>query len=114
MNTWQWGSDPGFTEDLPKVTISAQALRDYITLRYRERSADWQFQPRIECSLERLTADWDNAMGRLQQFIQVDPVVLQPTVQKQERRALQDAIANYDEVSAEVVSLGHPEWLDKE
>jgi len=112
MRTGKWTSDPATVQNLPRMTVPIEAFRVFVDTRYRESKIDWEFQPRIDYSLERLMADWNAQIERIQRFLAVDPLPLKPILPQQETRSLPDMIANYTEVVKAVKEWNHSEWLD--
>jgi LPS sulfotransferase NodH len=56
----------------------------------------------LELTYEQLAGDWPDAIARAQAFLGVTPLPLAPAKEKQERRALREVVANYDELRADL------------
>lgn len=54
--------------------------------------------PRCELTYEQLTVDWESALERVQRFLDLPHETLTPATQRQERRPLDEVIANLAEL----------------
>lgn len=86
----------------PTITIDPARFQDWkqqrdeLLLRRRRELAG---KPSLELQLEALTARWEAATARVQEFLGVVPRTLAQAKRKQERRPLSEVIANYREVA---------------
>lgn len=90
-------------ENRPTITIDPQEFRRWTAERERLfalRRQQLQASPSLELDYETLVAEWPDLIRRVETFLGVDPVELQPAKQKQEKRPLSEVIANYDELRA--------------
>lgn len=96
-----WVNTSGQAEPPVAVTLDYdQCLADFQRTQAWEEAADAAFagHPKIELFYEDLAQDNDRAMRPVQQFLGLDYQPVAPTIHKQSRQTLAEAIANYDEL----------------
>ena len=90
-------------ENRPKITIDPQAFRDWSRERaalFDQRREQLRGKPSLDLGYETLVSEWPAMIRTIQQFLGVDPLVLQPAKQKQEKRPLSEVVTNYEELRA--------------
>ena len=84
-----------------RVELTVDECRDYFEqTRKWEDDANEKFadNPRMELTYEELTSDYQIQMRSIQEFLDVDPIKLQPMTAKQNPEALSELIVNYEEL----------------
>ena len=90
-------------ENRPRITIDPQAFRRWTDERaalFAERRRQLRGKRSLDLDYETLVSEWPSAIRNVQGFLDSDPIALEPAKQKQEKRALSDVVANYDELRA--------------
>ncbi len=87
----------------PTVTLDPAAFRAWVEerdalLAQRRRQLDGL--PALELDYETLTGDWHRSLARVQAFLEVDVLPIEPMKRKQESRPLAEVIENYEELTA--------------
>jgi LPS sulfotransferase NodH len=89
------------------VAFSAQRRADEAMLRERFAGA-----PFHEVEYESLTRDLPGVLRALQRFIGVEPVPIEPLLQKQTTGSLADRILNHDALRAHFAGTEYAGWFD--
>ena len=90
-------------ENRPQITIDPEQYRRWIDEReqiWTQRRTQLAGKPSLELDYETLTGQWPETTARVQEFLGVPCVPLQPAKQKQETRPLSEVIANYEELAS--------------
>jgi LPS sulfotransferase NodH len=88
-------------ERRPSVRIDPAELRAWVGDRdalLARRRRQLHGAPSLELEYEKLTEDWEASIARVQQFLGVDVLPLEPAKRRQETRPLAEVIRNYDEL----------------
>lgn len=108
-NRWQRRDEPEF---LPvKVRVEVEAFEDFVKGN-NQKEADIRKAveglPTMTVFYEDCLDDWGNQMNRLQSFLGVEAVHLNPTTQKARTRPLNEWVENWDELPYIVREVPHP------
>ncbi|MCB0121524.1 MAG: sulfotransferase [Caldilineaceae bacterium] len=98
-----WVNTNGSSEGRGAIELSYdECVAAFTTTRAWEEQYDCFFadHPKLELFYEQLAEDWAGEMGRVQEFLGVEPERLTPTTYKQSTQPLAQAIANYGELKA--------------
>lgn len=97
-------------ENRPTITIDPEAFRAWTAHRdhlFGRRRRQLRGQPSLELTYEVLTSDWQGTMQRVQAFLGVRPLPLEPDREKQEKRPLSEVITNYHELVSRPAPHSH-------
>lgn len=89
-------------EHRPTVSIDPARFRAWVAERdalLARRRAQLGGLRSLELDYETLTGDWAASLARVQAFLGVDALPLEPVKRKQESRPLTEVIRNYDELA---------------
>lgn len=90
-------------ENRPRISVDPDEFRRWSLGRDElnaQRRASLRGRPTLDLEYETLSDAWGDAIGRVQEFLEVRPLPLRQEKQLQERRALSEVISNYDEAVA--------------
>ncbi len=102
--TDSWVNTSGQKEKPVAVTLDyAECLADFERTRAYEEAFDTRFanHPHIEVIYEELARDYDGQMKRIQEFLSVPYAPVAPSIYKQSRQPLAEAISNYAALKAQ-------------
>ena len=97
----QSGKYVGQAYDVEQITLPPRVCRRHIqAIEAQEQRFRDAFPPEryLELTYEDLTAKPDETLGKLQNFLGIENLKAQSHIQKQNRSAKSDVIANYDEL----------------
>ncbi len=113
--TDSWVNTTGAPEKPVSVTLDyAECLADFIRTRAWEEEADTQFAQHsvLQLAYEDLARDYEGEMRRVQAFLGVDYEVVRPSIHKQSRQTLAEAITNYDELKQQFAGTLWAEFFE--
>jgi len=95
-----WGSQSDAT-DRPTVQISPYELRwfrEWNRVLFEWRLSRLSQHEILPITYESLCEDWDTTIRRVQEFVGVEPFLLQQALRKNETRPLTEVVKNYNEL----------------
>ena len=84
-----------------RVALTVDECRNYFdqTRKWEEEASEkFANNPLLELTYEELTSDYQMQMQSIQEFLDVEPIELQPKTAKQNPEALSELILNYEEL----------------
>ena len=90
-------------ENRPTIEIDPQQLREWTDERsalFAQRREQLRGKSSLDLDYETLVSEWPAVIRRVQEFLDVEPLPLEPAKHKQEKRPLSEVIANYNELRA--------------
>jgi LPS sulfotransferase NodH len=115
---WGTGGAPGGTADSggrPRVTLDPEECRDaFSTEKQLQRTVEQHLGDHdvLQTSYESILDSPTGELERIQRFLDLEVENLQTETEKQEKRALEDAIANYSELYAELKDTPWARFFD--
>lgn len=100
-DVWKQANDSSIELDKRVEIDPAECVAFFEKTQEQEKIADERFsgKPLLQTTYETLTSQFDEQMGLIQQFLNVDPQPLSMKTVKQNPESLSDLIMNYDELS---------------
>lgn len=113
--TDSWVNTTGAPEKPVSVTLDyEECLADFARTRAWEEEADAQFadHPLLQLAYEDLARDYEGEMRRVFDFLGVDYEAVRPSIHKQSRQTLAEAITNYDELKRQFAGTPWVEFFE--
>ena len=107
---------PRATEHEPKpITMDLDKLGLFISsIMMQRQHVDKHFPSSLVLAYENMVGDWDGAINRVQEYLDLPLRALPQVTHKQETRLLRDAIANYHEVARWADFNGYANWIEED
>jgi len=117
MLSAEWVNTGGSTVKVEAISLDYnECLADFEQTRTWEQEADSFFsqQAILELFYEDLAADTEHEMGRIQEFLGVNDESVKPQTNKQRKRPLAEAIANFQELKSQFAGSPWESFFDEE